>query len=228
MKFLSILFLIISSVAFGQNHGNVSNASNSMHKIVVEEVIQTSHYTYLNVSENNTNQWVAVPKMEAVKGEVYYFKGGMQMGQFKSKELNRTFDNMLFLGGLMSEKMMEGKKDGSSHVADVKVTPKNIQVEPLKDGLTIAELFDNKEKYANQIVRIRGKVTKFSDQIMQRNWIHLQDGSNSYGNFDLTITTKETVKIGEIVVVEGKVTLDKDFGYGYFYKVLLEEGKIIK
>jgi hypothetical protein len=63
---------------------------------------------------------------------------------------------------------------------------------------------------------------------MSRNWIHLQDGTNHEGDFDLTITTNEEVNIDDVVVITGKLTLDKDFGYGYFYKLIIEEGKVIK
>ena len=123
---------------------------------------------------------------------------------------------------------MQEKDKEDSHVADVKVNLEKIEVEPLTNGITIAQLFEKKEEYANKIVRIRGKVTKYTEKILYRNWIHLQDGSNFHGNFDLTVTTEDTSKMGDIVIIEGKVVLNKDFGYGYSYKVLLEDAKIIK
>jgi hypothetical protein len=75
-------------------------------------------------------------------------------------------------------------------------------------------------------VKIRGAVTKFNPDIMQTNWIHIQDGSDFDGKYDLTITSDQLVETGLIITVEGKITLDKDFGYGYFYEVLMEEAKI--
>ena len=63
---------------------------------------------------------------------------------------------------------------------------------------------------------------------MNKNWVHLQDGTKDGTNFDLTITTLDSVKAGDIVVFEGKVTLDKDFGAGYFYEVILEDAKLTK
>ena len=44
-------------------------------------------------------------------------------------------------------------------------------------------------------------------------------------NFDLTVTTNSTVNVGDVVTFEGKIVLNKDFGYGYSYKVLLEDAK---
>lgn len=224
---IGIFFLYIG-IGFSQHNPHSKGAQPDIHKVIVEEVIQTTNYTYLYVNENDSLQWVAVPKMEVQKDETYYYKGGMQMGEFKSKELDRTFDNILFLGEIKSDDYMKNKNDTRSHVAEVKVNLENISVEPLEGGITIAELFENKEKYTNQTIKIKGKVTKFSDSIMSRNWIHIQDGTNSHGNFDLTITSNEIVKVGDIVVIQGKVTLDKDFGYGYFYKVILENGTIIQ
>ena len=48
------------------------------------------------------------------------------------------------------------------------------------------------------------------------------------GNFDLTVTTQETVNIDELVTFEGTIALDKDFGAGYFYPIIMEEAVIIK
>ena len=63
---------------------------------------------------------------------------------------------------------------------------------------------------------------------MSRNWAHIQDGTDNNGNFDLTVTTQETVNIDELVTFEGTIALDKDFGAGYFYPIIMEEAVIIK
>ena len=63
---------------------------------------------------------------------------------------------------------------------------------------------------------------------MKKNWIHIQDGTEFDGKFDLTITTDQEVKVGDKISVEGNVHLDKDFGFGYFYDVIVEDAKISK
>ena len=55
--------------------------------------------------------------------------------------------------------------------------------------------------------------------------IHIIDGTKTETNSSLAITSNELVKVGDTVTVSGKIVLDKDFGYGYVYNVLLEEGK---
>jgi len=57
---------------------------------------------------------------------------------------------------------------------------------------------------------------------MDRNWVHLKDGTSSGGKSDLTFTTIDTVKVGDVVTMEGTVTLDKEYGAGYVYELVVE------
>jgi uncharacterized protein (DUF2344 family) len=114
------------------------------------------------------------------------------------------------------------------YTAQVIVKKEEVNLQPAEQGITIAELIANKEKYAGKTVRVKGKVTKFNTKIMKHNWIHIQDGTEYAGKFDLTATTDVEVAVGETITLEGKVTLDKDFGYGYLYEILLEDSKLIK
>ena len=63
---------------------------------------------------------------------------------------------------------------------------------------------------------------------MNRNWIHLQDGTESDGKFDLTITTDQAIVTGDIIIVEGKIAVDKDYGFGYKYDLIMEDAKLVK
>jgi hypothetical protein len=113
----------------------------------------------------------------------------------------------------------------SPHGRNIPVKKDGISVATAKDGISIAELYARRENYANKLTKVRGQVTKFNANIMGKNWVHLQDGTNDSGNYDLTIATSDMVKVGEVVTFEGKVTLKKNFGAGYFYEVILEDGK---
>jgi hypothetical protein len=85
-----------------------------------------------------------------------------------------------------------------------------------------------KEGYSGKTIRVKGKITKYNPSILGKNWIHLQDGTQFNNAFDLTITTDSQLVIGDTATFEGKITLKKDFGYGYFYDVIMEDGKLIK
>ncbi|MEN8229893.1 MAG: DNA-binding protein [Bacteroidota bacterium] len=226
---VAVVFVFITqgisqdATKFNNNHPNV-------HKILVKEVLQTTSYTYVHADEDGSMKWIAVPKMAANVGDTYYFQGGMEMGEFKSKELDRTFSSILFLNGLISPEIVEGGKTSlnvSAQKSEAAIVKVDDPIEPAEGGVSIAELYKNKEKFANKIVKVRGKVTKFNGKIMSRNWIHLQDAPGNQGKIDLTATTGEEAKVGDIITLEGVITLDKDFGAGYFYDIIMENARLV-
>jgi len=239
---VSLFILIFTSCQTGQN--SQVQIPEGVHKVIVKEALQTSAYTYLLVTENETENWLAIPKMEANVGETYYYRNGFKMTNFESKELGRKFESVYFLESVSrssdfgtpqpmanphaSMPLASDSSGQTRYSAQVIVEKEEVNVQPAEQGITIADLLGNKEKYAGKTIRIKGKVTKFNSKIMGRNWIHLQDGTEYQGKFDLTATTEIETTVGETIVLEGKVTLDKDFGYGYSYEVLLEDSKIIK
>jgi len=117
---------------------------------------------------------------------------------------------------------------GISHMEEAKTGKEELTIEPVQGAITIAELYKNKKDYSGKIVKIKGKVTKVNPSIMGKNWIHLQDGTEFEGQFDLTATSDVIPETGSIVIMEGNVALDKDFGYGYAYPLLIEGAKIIQ
>lgn len=215
-----------------------------MHKVLVKEVLQTSKYTYLLVTENSEENWLALPKMEASTGETYYYRNGFKMTDFESKELSRKFAVVYFLESISKTPEIVAREampnphtsmpeimdsaSSANYTAKVVVEKENVSVQPAEQGITIAELLSDKQKYAGETIRIKGKVTKFNAKIMKRNWIHIQDGTEYAGKFDLTATTDIEATVGETLTLEGNIVLDKDFGYGYSYEVLMEDAKPIK
>jgi hypothetical protein len=94
-------------------------------------------------------------------------------------------------------------------------------------GKTVAEVFAEKDALAGKPVTVRGKVVKVNGGIMGKNWLHVRDGSGAEGTNDLTVTTAgELPAPGAIVVVTGPVTLNKDYGMGYKYDVIVEDAAV--
>ncbi len=215
--------------AQGQTQTQVNVNSSGIHKAIALEVLQTTSYTYLRVKENNIENWLAVPKMEAKVGATYYYKNGVEMKDFQSKELGRNFESVFFLGGVTTspDALKKPAQSASSYTSTAKSTlvKREIDVEPAEDGITIAELFSNKEKYEGKTVKIRAQVTKFSAAIMNKNWVHLQDGTEHNKKFDLVATSANVFKVGDTITITGKIALNKDFGYGYLYEVMMEEAE---
>ena len=77
-------------------------------------------------------------------------------------------------------------------------------------------------------VKIRGKVVKVNNGIMKRNFLHIQDGTGGQGTNDVTITSDQTANVGDDVTVTGTVVLNRDFGFGYMYPILIEQSTIEK
>jgi len=112
-----------------------------------------------------------------------------------------------------------------NYKAQVNTEKINVKVDPCEGCITIGNLIENRKSYSGKVVKIKGVVTKYNPAIMGKNWVHIQDGTENKGGFDLTITTDEGASVGDTMTFEGRIVLDKDFGYGYKYLVLMEEGK---
>ena len=228
---LSIMLILAASCQTTTNNNKTNeNLAPNVHKITAQEVIQSTSYTYVRVSEDGKESWIAITKQEVEAGKLYYYEPNIEMNNFTSKELNRTFPSIWFVSRFTSTPILAAQKSGSSNTPQGKQAPvakAGINVAPVKGGISIAELYGKKDSYAGKSIKIKGEVVKFNKQIMGKNWFHIQDGTNNNGSFDLTITTDETVKVGDVVTVEGVIALNKDFGYGYLYDIILENGKLI-
>jgi hypothetical protein len=111
----------------------------------------------------------------------------------------------------------------ASPVADVDLTG----IEKAEGGKTVAEVFAEKDQLAGANVVVRGKVVKTNAGVMGKNWLHVRDGSGAEGTNDLTVTTASVLpEVGSTVVVSGPLTLDKDFGMGYRYDVIIEDAEV--
>jgi hypothetical protein len=114
---------------------------------------------------------------------------------------------------------------GPADVGDVKVAKATGA-----DARTVAEVYAQKAALKEKPVTVQAKVVKYNAGIMGKNWLHLRDGSGKAeaGDNDLTVTSQDVAKVGDVVVVKGVVRTDKDFGAGYAYPVIIEDAKISK
>ncbi len=192
----------------------------------VIDKIPAKAYTYLQVSENKNDYWIAVPTMEIEIGETVYFSRFMVMEDFRSDNIDKSFDEILFVEDARKSPTPDEMK--KIHSGATSTDKQEIKVEPLKDGKTIQQVYVDKSTLNGKVVKVKGQVTKFNKQIMKRNWIHIQDGTGSETEFDLVITTNTDVQVGDIIIAEGKIAVDKDFGAGYYFPVMIEDAQIEK
>jgi hypothetical protein len=195
----------------------------------VMEVQNVESYTYLRLHTAQGDTWAAVPTAKVAKGDKVTVQNAMVMNNFESKALKKTFDTILFgtLGGAAGTPAAGPHAMAKAAVAEpdakvAKATGANAR--------TVAEITGKPADLKDKPVLLRGKVVKYNPSIMGKNWAHLRDGSGSAkdNTNDVLVTTKEQVKLGDVVTVKGVVRTDKDFGAGYTYKVLIEDATVQK
>jgi len=233
----NILIVSILSIAlFSSCLNNLSNEEKleeGVFKVEVKEVLETTQYTYFKGIVSGAELWFAVGKTNVETGKSYYYKNPLEMQSFKSKELDRTFDYILFLNSIQDNPDFSAQTSTTNAMGNTMGNKKNelvkeseLKIEHTNGAISIGELFENKAKYEGKVVTLKGKVVKFNPQIMKTNWIHLQDGTEFDKQFDITVTSDAVVTLGDIITIEGVVTLNKDFGAGYKYDVIVENGQI--
>lgn len=207
------------------------NLAPNVHKITAEEVIQSSNYTYVRVTEEGKESWIAIARQEVETGKIYYFEPSIEMQNFTSKELKRTFPTILFVSKFSDKPIVAAEPFTTADQPKGKqpaVAKEGLNIKAAEGGITIAELYSKKEAYAGKTIKIKGEVVKYSPEIMGKNWIHIQDGTKNNEDFDITITSAAVTKVGDTVTFEGVVALKKDFGAGYFYEVIIEDAKLVQ
>ncbi len=214
---------------------STSSFNEDLHKVVVQEVLSTSRYVYLKVKEEGNGQfWIASRKQKAKKGEIYFYRRALLKTNFESKEYNRVFDSIYLVSNLVAE-------DHATHAGAFTITSPEIEqgtvvkedipthtdkVVEHKGTIKISELVKDPKKYEGHSVQISGKCVKVNPNIMERNWLHIQDGSKN--DFDLVVTTNTFVPEGSDVTLQATVSLNRDFGAGYKYDLILENGALVQ
>jgi hypothetical protein len=194
----------------------------------VVETMNAGTYTYVQVDDGSKKFWAAAPRFSVAVGDRVVVPEGAPMRDFSSKTLGRTFDVVYFVAGIQ----VVGGRTASELVAAAHAPAAAAAALDLSNirkadgGHTVAELFADKMALAGKEVAVRGRVVKFTAMVMGKNWIHLQDGTGSTGTNDLTVTTSATAAVGNLVLVRGKLSTDRDLGYGYHYDVIIEDATV--
>jgi hypothetical protein len=186
-------------------------------------------YTYVRLETDAGELWAAGPQTALSVGDRVGLGASATMTDFRSESLDRTFPTIEFVSAFVTTPSTEAGRDAMAQAHGAVKTATATSVEPVaraENGSTIADLYAGKADLAGETVTVRGRVVKYNPNILGHNWIHIQDGSGADGTNDLTITTDGKVKVGDVVLVRGTVALDKDFGMGYRYDLLVEEATV--
>lgn len=212
---------------------SMPNAANTSGTVI--ETMNAATYTYVLVNTGSEKIWAAAPQFPVKVGDQVVIPEGTPMRDYHSKTLNRDFAVVYFVTSILNKSgggPAKGTEMPAGHPPAAGSSPApQIDVSGVKKadgGMTIGELYAKKANLSGKEVAIRGKVVKFNAQIMGKNWLHVRDGSGDADSRtnDLTITTDVTVAVGDTVLISGKVVLNKDFGSGYKYDVIIEDAKV--
>jgi hypothetical protein len=205
----------------------------------VLERLDAAPYCYLRIQTATGEVWAAVPQAKVEKGTEVTVVNPMIMNNFESKTLNRTFPEVFF--GTLASAGAGAAPAGAAPTPGAAVAPPGAPVATVvavgkvakatgADAHTVAETWAQKGALKEKTVTIRGQVVRYNPGVMGKNWLHLQDGSGdaAKGTHDITVTSQDPATKGDVVTIKGTVRLDKDFGAGYTYALIVEEAKVVK
>lgn len=207
----------------------------------VLEQIDVDKYSYLRLGKKGSpGTWTAVPATTSQVGQAVTVSNAELMTHFVSATLKRTFETIYF--GVL-DSASEPSHANNGELADKLEQPHpgpgpgadSVAVGHVKRaagalGSTVAELNAGSANAAGKKARVHAIVVKATNGVLGRTFLHLRDGSGEArtGTNDLAVTTTEEIAVGSDVVLEGTLELDKDFGSGYRYRVLLSDAMRVR
>lgn len=190
----------------------------------VVDTLNGGGYTYLQIDDTKKKYWVAVEGTKVEKGTEVRFTEELRAKNFESKSLNRTFDEIVFASNLQYRTNVPEKGNLALINEQVKES-----LYKQNGTMSVKEAWEKRASLKDKTIAIRGKVVKASPNILGQNWIHIQDGTGEGSEVGrIVFTSKELPKVGDIVTASGVVSVDKDFGSGYFYKIIVQNATFSK
>lgn len=193
-------------------------------------------YTYLQVREGGKEVWLATTPLQVAVGEQVEYTGGDVMKQFHSQAMDRTFDAIRFVSRIhvvgrdapaaATQGMPADKAHQGVGAARPAAPAKAEVIAKAKDGKTVAELYAQKDSLKGRNVVLRGRVAKFSKNILGKNWVTVVDGSGKAPDDKIVAITTGATSVGAVVTLSGELKTDVNLGSGYRYKVIVDEARL--
>ena len=226
-----LLWNLPQANAFSPNGGGtgMGESGSPTAQIVSGKVVETMNsggYTYALVDKGGVTTWVALPQSAISVGSEIACQPGMEMNNFKSASLNRSFESIVFSAGLAPVGPIAAPTAAAASAPAESIT---LSKAGGANAQTIGEIFEKKDSLENKPVVVQAKVVKVNRGILGKNWLHLQDGTGNQaaGTNDLVVTTDSLPEVGEVVTITGNLSRNRDFGAGYRYGVIIENAEVI-
>lgn len=233
----------VGQVPAGAVHGSRAAADELVGSVT--ETMDASSYTYVKVDTGTRSVWAAAPRFVVAVGDRVALPTHSPMQNYRSDSLGRTFPLVYFAEAIRVVSAsspispvaaLPALDQATGDMTAPHPTPSRASIAPAEafagiekpeSGYTVAEVFEQAKALAGKEVALRGRVAKYSPRIMGTNWLHLQDGtSTADGRNDLVVTTGDAAKTGDVVLVRGVLTTDRDFGHGYRYELIVEGASV--
>lgn len=227
---IACALLIFASVSFAND---ISSGAGT-----VAETVDSGGYTYVRLEENN--RWVASRTFTVSVGDNVTYENAAEMGDFHSRSLDRTFENILFTQDIEVFKSVDAEAHANAAAMTMMgdqlgiakstgiAAPADGEIAPLDGGKTVDAIRTEYQQLKGQQVVLRARVMKVSKNILGKNWITLQDGTGTAPENKLLATSAELVEIGDLVTATGTINTNVDLGSGYKYTVVMEETTFTK
>lgn len=212
-------------------HGTTAPVSGT-----VAETMEVASYTYVRLTTPDGDKWAAIPHAKLAVGDTATIVNPMVIDGFESPTLKRKFDHILF--GTLAGQAPPAASSADPHagmagmgsMAAAELPPgPPVPRATGPNAHTIAEVLAAKASLKDKPVTVRGRVTKYNGGILGKNWIHLEDGSvKPPADRSILVTSTTSATPGDVVVVQGVVRTDKDFGAGYAYPIMIEDATVTK
>ena len=102
LKMSFVVLMLALTISGSSLPSYAADAQGPSGKVV--QTMDSGGYTYAQIENKGVKTWVAVPKTKIVKGQNITFAPGAEMQNFESRTLKRTFDKIIFSGGVVEQK----------------------------------------------------------------------------------------------------------------------------
>jgi len=202
------------------------------HEVVVKEVHESSNYLYLQVQEGSKTYWIATGPGSVKPGNRYFFNEAVVKRDFISEKLDRKFDSIYLVAQFLPEsrknelKRMRFNPHASEQGKETEISDQASNTGEEVQKVSLDGLLKDPKRYENLMVEMEGICSKVNEGILKRNWIHLK--TNPDEEQEIVATSNSTAKVGEVLTLRATVRINKDFGAGYIYPILLEDAVLIE
>lgn len=212
---------------FGETHkANEQNGGAVLQGKVIE-LLKGGRYAYLKITKTNgDSEWVVTRQAAFTKGQTYRYGEGLVKTGYYSTDLQRTFETIRLISDIAPLTTSSGSNDAANAGGSIEATRPDSPQSPIKNeqAIPLVDIIKTPEKYAGKTITVSGKVMKINPNIMNRHWIHIQDGTAN--DYDFVLTAQKTVPVGHVATFRGVLNTQRDFGAGYRYDIILEHAEL--